>query len=188
MKRLLFLLLCIAQAAIAQKPCEYSANVVDSIGSYKASKDFVFYEKNFGGNSSQLFFSVALTDGLLTLNTQMISKSKDFMKAYCFDKNSKMFLQLANGKVVTLMHIDTENCGTSLRDTKGMSTRLHSGIFMFLKDSFEDLKSSPITMMRIRYATETVDYIVKSEFVSETDGKTYKPESYFIDTLRCFID
>lgn len=188
MRRLLLLTIFLSQAALAQNPCEYSTNVVDSLGSYKATKDFIFYEKNFGGTSSYLFFSLVLTDGLPTLNTQFITKSKDFIKAYCFDKNSKMYLQLANGKVVTLIHMDSENCGTSLRGPEGMTNRVHSGIFMFLKDSFEDLKSSPVTLMRIRYAAETVDYIVKSELVSEMDGKTYKPETYFMDTLKCITD
>lgn len=179
----------VAQAAIAQKPCEYATDVVDSIGTYKATKDFIFYEKNFGGTSSRLFFSLVLTDELPTLNTQFITRSKEFIKAYCFDKNSKMYLQLANGKVVTLVHIDSENCGTSLRDPKGGATnRVHSGIFMFMKDSFEELKKSPVILMRIRYGGETVDYIVKSEFVSESDGKTYKPETYFMDNLRCIVD
>ena len=39
-------------------------------------------------------------------------KSKDFLKANCFDKNSKLFLQLDNGKIITLLHLDQESCGT----------------------------------------------------------------------------
>lgn len=189
MKRFLLLMFVVAQSALAQKPCEFAADVVDSLGTYKATKDFVFYEKNFGGTTARLFFSLVQTDGLPTLNTQFITRSKEFIKAYCFDKNSKIFFQLANGKVVTLMHIDSESCGTSLHDPKGVySNRVHSGIFLFLKESVEALKTSPITMMRIRYSTETVDYIVKSEFVSESDGKTYKPETYFMDNLHCILN
>jgi hypothetical protein len=49
----------------------------------------------------QLYFfcTLSLTDGLPTLTVQSIQKSKDFMKANCFD-NSKLILQLNNGKIL----------------------------------------------------------------------------------------
>lgn len=169
----------------AQKPCEYSANVTDSIGTYKITNEYLMGEKNFAGTSSYIFFSLAQTDGLPTLNLQLIQKSKDFMRANCFDKNSKVFLQLQNGKVVTLMHIDQENCGTLIRDDKGFDNRVNTGIFMFLKDNFEELKKSPVNIMRIKYLTTTEDYIVKSELTSEMNGKAYKPDTYFMENIRC---
>jgi hypothetical protein len=169
----------------AQKPCEYSANVTDSIGTYKATKEYMINEKNFAGNSSYIFYSLALTDGLPTLTVQLIQKSKDFIKANCFDKNSKLFLQLNNGKIITLIHIDQENCGTMIRDEKGFDNRVNSGIFMFMKDSFQDLKSSPVSMMRIKYLTDTEDYVFKKEFKSELTNEIYNPETYFIDNLKC---
>lgn len=169
----------------AQNPCEYSTNVNDSIGSYKNTKDYLVYERNFSGTSANLFFSLALTDGLPTLNMQFIQKSKDFMKANCLDKNSRMYLQLDNGKIATLIHIDQDICGTSLGNDTGYNHRVMSGYFMFTKDAFELLKSSPVSLMRIRYTTETVDYILKEELKSELDGKTYSPGTYFMDTIRC---
>ncbi len=169
----------------AQKPCEYNTNVTDSLGTYKSTKEYMISEKNFAGNSSYIFYSLALTDGLPTLNLQIIQKSKDFLKANCFDKNSKLFLQLNNGKIITLIHIDQENCGTMLRDDKGFDNRVNSGIFMFMKDSFEELKNSPVSMMRIKYFTDTEDYILKKEFKSELTNEIYKPETYFIDNLKC---
>ena len=169
----------------AQKPCEYNTNVTDSLGTYKSTKEYMISEKNFAGNSSYIFYSLALTDGLPTLNLQIIQKSKDFLKANCFDKNSKLFLQLNNGKIITLIHIDQENCGTMLRDDKGFDNRVNSGIFMFMKDSFEELKNSPVSMMRIKYFTDTEDYILKKEFKSELTNEIYNPETYFIDYLKC---
>jgi hypothetical protein len=169
----------------AQKPCEYSSNVIDSIGTYKSTKEYLISEKVFGGNSNYLFYSLVLTDGLPTLNVQFIQKSKDFIKANCFDKNSKIFLQLQNGKIVTLIHIDQENCGNLIRDDKGFDNRVKTGIFMFTKDNYEDLKTSPLSLMRIKYFTDTEDYIFKKEFTAELDGKIYKPESYFIENIRC---
>jgi hypothetical protein len=171
--------------AFAQKPCEYSANVTDSLGTYKITTEYLMSEKNFGGSFSYVFFSLAQTDGLPTLNLQLIQKSKDFIKANCFDKNSKVFLQLQNGKIVTLMHIDQENCGTLIRDDKGFDNRVNTGIFVFMKDSYDELKKSPVNIMRIKYLTTTEDYIVKSELTSEMNGKTYKPDTYFIENMRC---
>lgn len=169
----------------AQKPCDYSVNVNDSIGTYKSTKEYIVNEKIFGGNSSYIFYSLALTDGLPTLTVQLIQKSKDFIKANCFDKNSKLFLQLNNGKIITLIHIDQENCGTMIRDDKGFDNRVNTGIFMFMKDSFQDLKSSPVSMMRIKYLTDTEDYVFKKEFKSELTNEIYNPENYFIDNLKC---
>ncbi|HEU0136958.1 MAG TPA: hypothetical protein VFQ50_06675 [Flavobacterium sp.] len=169
----------------AQKPCDLAADVKDSIGTYKETRDQLVYERNFGGTSSYVFFSLVKTDGMPTLNVQFIDKSKDFIKAKCLDKNSKMYLQLDNGKIVTLLHIDSENCGSTVRDDKQNNNRIMNGIFMFIKGTFEDLKKSPVSVMRIRYATDTVDYIIRPEFQSEMDGKTYSPATYFVDTLHC---
>jgi hypothetical protein len=142
-------------------------------------------EKNFGDASSYLFFSLALSDGMPLLNVQLIQKSKDFIKANCFDKNSKLFLQLTNGKVVTLLHIDQENCGTMLRDDKEFDNRVSSGTFMFMKDSFDELKNSPISIMRIKFLTDTEDYVLKKQFTSELTNEIYEPETYFIQNIHC---
>ncbi|SHH02983.1 MULTISPECIES: hypothetical protein [Flavobacterium] len=186
MKQLITLtLFLLTFTAFAQKPCEYSANVTDSIGTYKVTNEYLISEKNFGGTFSYVFFSLAQTDGLPTLNLQLIQKSKDFLKANCFDKNSKVYLQLENGKIVTLLHINQENCGTLIRDDKGFDNRVNTGIFMFMKDNYEDLKTSPVLIMRIKYLTDVEDYIVKRELVSELNGKTYQPNTYFMQNIRC---
>ena len=172
-------------SAFAQKPCEYSTNVSDSIGTYKVTNEYLISEKNFGGTFNYVFFSLAQTDGLPTLNLQLIQKSKDFIKANCFDKNSKVFLQLENGKIVTLIHINQENCGTLIRDDKGFDNRVNTGIFMFMKDNFDELKKSPVSIMRIKYLTDVEDNIVKRELVSEMNNKTYQPNTYFMENIRC---
>lgn len=189
MKHLIFItLLFLNLNLFAQKPCDLSANVNDSIGTYKATKDYIVNEHNFAGNSSYLFFSLVLTDGLPTLNVQTIQKSKDFIKANCLDKNSKIYLQLENGKIITLIHIDENNCGTSVRDDKSFNNIITTGVFLFMKDTFEDLKSSPVSFMRIKYTTETTDYIFKKELKSEMDGQVYEPGNYFMNTLHCITN
>ena len=184
-KAVLLLVLLISSTLFAQKPCEYSANVTDSIGTYKATKEYMIYEKNFAGNTNYIFYSMALTDGTPTLNINFIQKSKDFLKANCFDKNSKLYLQLNNGKIITLLHIDQENCGTLIRDEKGFDNRVLTGTFMFIKGTFQDLKSSAVNMMRIKYLTDIEDYIIKKEFQSELNSQVYQPETYFVNYLHC---
>jgi hypothetical protein len=184
-KAFIITLVFISCNLFAQKPCDYSANVTDSLGTYKSTTEYLICEKNFAGKSTYIFYSLALTDGLPTLSVQFIQKSKDFMKANCFDKNSKLFLQLNNGKIITLLHIDQENCGTMIRDDKGYDNRVMTGVFMFIKDSFEELKNSPVSMMRIKYLTDTEDYVFKKEFKSELNNEIYNPETYFINNLYC---
>jgi hypothetical protein len=69
-----------------------------------------------------------------------------------------------------------------------ISSRIIAGNFLFLKGSIEELKSSPIWEIRIRYATETVDFVVKKELISELMKETFTPETYFIDYLHCATD
>ena len=175
----------ISSQIFAQKTCDYSVNVKDSIGTYKLTKEYMIYEKNFAGNKHYIFLSLALTDGTPTLNLQMIQKSKEFMKANCFDKNSKLFFQLNNGKIITLLHIDQENCGTMLRDSEGFDNRILVGNFMFIKGTFEDMKSSPVNLMRIKYLTDLDDYVFRKEFTAEMDNQVYQPENYFINFFYC---
>ncbi len=72
-----------------------------------------------------------------------------------------------------------------VRDDKGYDNRILTGTFMFMKGSFEDLKSSPVNMMRIKYLTDMEDYVIKKEFQSELDNQFYQPETYFINNLYC---
>lgn len=182
---ILVLLFLISSNLFAQQPCEYSDNIKDSIGTYKLTKEYMIYEKNFAGNTNYIFYSLVSTDGMPTLKINFIQKSKEFTKAQCLDKNSKLFLQLNNGKVVTLIHIDQETCGSTIRDDNGFDNRLLTATFMFIKGSIEDLKSSPVNLMRIKYLTDVEDYVIKKEFQSELDNKIYKPETYFMNTLHC---
>lgn len=186
MKQVLFaILFLISFNLFAQQPCDYSDNIKDSIGTYKATKEYLMYEKVFAGNSNYIFYSLALTDGTPTLKISFIQKSKEFTKAQCLDKNSKLFLQLNNGKIITLLHIDSETCGSTLRDGNGFDNRILSATFMFIKGTFDDLKSSPVNLMRIKYLTDVEDYVIKKEFQSELDKKVYNPETFFINTLHC---
>jgi hypothetical protein len=186
MKKIVVLsMLLISTLLLAQKPCEYTENTTDSIGTYKSLKDYLMYEKKFAGNSSYIFFTLELTNGTPSLSINVIRKSKEFLNANCFDTNSKIFLQLNNGKIITMLFAGSENCGSLIRDENGFDNRLLNGTFMFLKGSIEDLKSSAINLMRIKYLSEIEDFVVKKEIQSELNGQNYQPESLFMNYLYC---
>lgn len=186
MKNTIITLLFLCSFSIyAQKDCEYNTNIKDSIGTYKLTNEYLISEKNFAGKSSYIFCSLASDNGFPILNVQLIQKSKEFLSANCFDKNSKLFLQLQNGKIVTLLHLDKESCGSLIRDDKGFDNRLTIGTFMFIKGSIEDLKSAPVNLMRIKYLTSVDDFVLKKEITSEMNGKIYYPETYFMNYLKC---
>ena len=168
----------------AQKECEYNSNITDSIGFYKSTKEYLVQEKIFGGSQNSIYFSLINSDGLLSLNVQTIQKSHDFIPAKCFDKSSKIYFQLSNGKIITLLSIGNESCGNAINNN-GENVRVLGNYFLFTKGSFEEIKSSPISLMRIKYSSETIDYVFKSELTSEIDKTTYYPENYFINYLRC---
>jgi hypothetical protein len=189
MKHLLFSITVLLNLNLyAQKPCEYSVNVKDSIGIYKETKSNIVHERVFGNTSSYVFFAMALTDDLPSLTVQILNKSKDFIQVNCFDKNSKVFLQLDNGKIITLISTDQENCGAPVRDDLGYNNRILSGTFMFLKGTLEELQSSPVSSMRIKFTTETKDYIFKKILISELTHEIYAPSTFFIDYLPCVIN
>jgi len=179
----LFLLLNLS--AFAQKPCEIDNDIKDSLGTYKSTKQYLVFERSFAGNSNNIYFSLVNTNGLFAVETQILQRSQEFIKANCFDNNSKIYLQLNNGKIVTLLYADEDTCGTLIRDDKNGNNRILTGTFVFAKENFEELKTSPVTFMRVKFAGETVDYPFKTSFVSEMDKKTYEPENYFINYLKC---
>jgi hypothetical protein len=181
---LIALFLILSLNTFAQTDCEFSSNITDSIGTYKSTKEYLMHERVFGNSQTSIFLSLINADGLLSLNIQMISKSSDFIAAKCFDKNSKIYIQLTNGKIVTLISPETETCGNAVINDKE-NIRILNGYFLFIKDNFEDLKTFPISFIRIKYAGEAIDYICKSELVSEVDKKTYAPDNYFMNYLKC---
>jgi hypothetical protein len=178
------LILFSSSIVFSQSDCEYFSNFTDSIGSYKSTKEYMINEKIFGGKKANIYFSLVNTDGLITLTFQSISSSQDFVTAKCFDKRSKIYFQLSNGKIVTLLAIDNESCGTPIRQNNE-NFRILTANFVFVKDNYEELKKYPINLMRIIYNNETVDYIINESLISEVDKVTYNPDRYFINNLKC---
>ncbi len=185
MKKLILLFL-FTQTIFAQKPCVLSENFTDSIGTYKSTNEFLVHERIFGGKEAFIFLSLLNNNGTPALNLKTIQKSDDFIKANCMNATTKLFFQLANGKIITMIHNNEDSCGTFHQNPDDKkNTRFTSGLFLFLKGTIEDLKTSPIQLMRIQYPSETKDYVMVREFMSELTQKINNPENFFIDNLHC---
>lgn len=183
---ILVLSLFLGLHSFAQKECEFTTNIKDSIGTYKETKDFLMDEKIFGGKSTYLFFSLINNDGTPLLKVQKITKSANFIGANCFDNQSKIYIQLQNGRIVTLLFGDQDTCGNLVRiEEQKLSTRVLTGNFLFMKGSIEDLNSSPISLIRIKYSTEIEDIVAKKQLTSELTSQNYSPENFFVNTLHC---
>ena len=165
--------------------CDYSSNINDSIGTYKSTKDYLISEKFFGSQKKLIYFSLTNSNGQPFLNVQFIEKNNDFIKVFCFDKNSRLYIQLEDGKIITLFHTNEMNCGTAIKDQQGVKTRINTGYFVFLNRTMEQLKQSPVALIRFKIGPENTDYIIKSNFKSEQDGQLYNPASFFINFLKC---
>ena len=91
-----------------------------------------------------------------------------------------------NGKIISLISSDEEACSVLTYDAKEQNNiRVLDGYFYFTKTNYEELKNSPISLMRIQFSGETKDYVLKSELTSETLKTTSKPDIYFMQFLNC---
>ncbi|MCY1235539.1 hypothetical protein D9M72_481580 [compost metagenome] len=70
-------------------------------------------------------------------------------------------------------------------EAQSANIRISSGSFLFMKNTMEELERSPVSLIRVKYATETIDYVMKKELVSELNGEKSYPENFFIDNLKC---
>ncbi|WP_291115485.1 hypothetical protein [Flavobacterium sp. UBA6135] len=187
MKRLLTLyFVLLTNLLSAQKNCDYAINETDSTGTYKSIKEYLLYERVFGSSENYILATLSSYNGTPYLNFKLLQKSSEFIKATCLSKKSKIYLQLENGKIITMLHEDNEVCGNLFKNEEDKkNVRLLEGNFYFLKNSIEDLKKYPISLMRVVYGTETIDYVIKKELDSELLKQFFRPESFFMNYLHC---
>ncbi|RWX01478.1 hypothetical protein [Flavobacterium cerinum] len=187
MKKLfLSLLLGLSFIANAQEDCQYTIVTTEENKEIKSTKEYLMHEKVFGNTSQFMFFSLSNNDGVPLLNFQMLAKSKEFPKSYCLDKTSKIYIQLLNGTIITLISALDEQCSSLIYDnTEKNNIRILTGTFLFTKGSLEELEKYPISFIRVKYVNESVDYPMKKELQSESMSKKYFPESYFMNFLKC---
>ncbi len=152
----------------------------------KKTNNVLVYERVFGNSKELVFFSLINSDGIALLEVQQIQKSTDFIPSFCVDKNSKIIFQLENGKFVTLIHSKNNVCSTLNYDNESKSNiRILTSYFYFARENFEELKVSPLSIMRIKYVGDKKDIILKNKIESEMMKETYIPSNYFIDYLHC---
>lgn len=187
MKNFLSLLLLFTLSVNAQKKdCIYDVKEKTDSTSLKVLPNVLVHEKIFGNTNEYLFFGLLNNNGVPMLSIQQLQKSKDFIKTSCLTKSSKIILQLTNGKIITLLSADEEICSELMYDAEAQNNiRILTGYFYFTKTNYEELKNSNITLMRIQFSGETKDYVLKSELISETLKTTSKPDSYFMQFLKC---
>ncbi|MFL9845541.1 hypothetical protein [Flavobacterium rhizosphaerae] len=174
------------QAQQQNDDCQLTIETTEEGDEIKSTKDYLMYEKVFGDTSQFLFFSLTNSAGTPLLNFQLLSKSKGFTPQVCLNQNSRIFIQLTNNKIVTLISAVEEQCSALVYDTNEKNNlRILTGTFLFTKGNFEDLEKSAVSFIRVQYATESVDYPIKKELTSETSGTVYQPETYFINHLKC---
>ena len=187
MKKIAFITLLFPLFTTAQiNDCIYEVEEKTDSTSLKILPEVLIDEKIFGHTNEYLFFSLLNIDGVPMLKLQLLQKSKDFIPTKCINKTSKIIVQLKNGKIVSLIANLDENCSVLNYDEKeNNNLRILTGYFFFGITNYEELKNSPIILMRIQLAGDTTDYVLKSELNSETLKTKSYPDRYFMDYLKC---
>jgi len=183
---LLFLLFISLQAVAQQKIEEGKIDFHEKNDSINIKKtvEYVMDEKIFGNKKEILNFSLLNDNGVLYLHTQLIEANSDFIPAKCIDKGGKIFIQLLNGKIVTLLSTADVCSQLVVNPDNHSNTRVLANYFLFSKNNFDDLFSTPIAMIRVNFGTEHKDYVPKKALVSELTQFEYSPENYFINNLK----
>lgn len=180
---LLFTNLSFAQV----KPCDFEINVATDTSSTKVLKDKIIDESIFGNTTSFLTFKLFEVDGILGVNFQYLQKSKDILTPICIDKNTKILLDLSNGKQVKMINsTELETCNELQYDAISKNNvRILSGFFYFTPENFQDLKTEKVYLIKITANTGDVNFVIKPELNSEIYNEKSTPDTFFIDYLKC---
>ena len=183
---LLFLLLSTISINAQTKDCLYDIEEKTDSTSLKTLPHKLMNDKIFGNNKEFIFFGLLNSDGVPMLSLQQLQKSNDFIPTSCLSKNSKIVFQLINGKIVTLIHAFEDVCSDLNYNTDEKNNiRILTAYFYFTKNNFEELKNSPISLVRIQFSGASKDYVIKTELTSESLKIKTNPATYFIDYLKC---
>lgn len=180
-----FALFFVFALGFSQIPCNYDTQVVDSIGTFRAIKEQMMHEYKFGKTERYLIFSLGNANDIPFLSLQLIEKSDSFLKTRCFDEKTKLYLQLENGKILPMIFAGDDVCSQLLSTENGINTRILQGNFLFVKGTPESLKESKLSMIRIKYVSESIDYPVRNVLASELMQAQYQPSTFFIDYMHC---
>ena len=169
------------------KACEFEIDIATDTSSTRVLKDKIIDESIYGTTTSFLTFKMFEVDGVLGVNFQYLQKSKDFLSPICIDKNTKIFLELANGKQVKLVNsTEIETCNELQYDAVNKNNlRVLNGFFYFTPENFQDLKTEKVYLIKITANTGDVNFVIKPELNSEIYKEKSTPDTYFMDYLKC---
>lgn len=169
------------------KICDFETNVVTDTSSTRVLTDEIIDESIFGNTTSFLTFKMFEVDGVLGINFQYLQKSKDILSPICIDKNTKIFLELSNGKQVKLVNAtEIETCNDLQYDEKNKNNvRVLTGFFYFTPENFQDLKSEKVYLIKLTANTGDVNFVIKPTLNSEIYKTKSTPDTYFIENLKC---
>ena len=170
-----------------EKICDFETNIVTDTSSTRVLTDEIIDESIFGNTTSFLTFKMFEVDGVLGINFQYLQKSKDFLTPICIDKNTKIVLELANGKQVKLVNsTDLTTCNELQYDAINKNNlRVLNGFFYFSPENFTDLKAEKVYLIKITANTGDVNFVIKPQLNSEIYKTKSKPDTYFIENLKC---
>ncbi len=170
-----------------EKLCDFETNIVTDTSSTRVLTDEIIDESVFGNTTSFLTFKMFEVDGVLGINFQYLQKSKDILSPICIDKNTKIYLELSNGKEVKLVNsTDLESCNELQYDALNKNNvRVLNGYFYFSPENFQDLKTEKVYLIKITANTGDVNFVVKPILNSEIYKTKSTPDTYFIENLKC---
>lgn len=189
MKKIIFYLLIFSTSSFAQsRDCMFEVNEETDSTYTKVLPEKIIYESVFGSTTRFLSFKLYNIDGIMGLNFQYVQKSMNFLSSTCIDKDTKIYLQLSNGKEVKLInYLDQETCNSlNIDPISKNNIRVLNGYFNFTKENFEYLKTEKVYLVRIVTITGEERFIINSELKSEINKETSHPDQFFIEYLPCF--
>lgn len=169
------------------KICDFEMNIVTDTSSTRVLTDEIIDESIFGNTTSFLTFKMFEVDGVLGINFQYLQKSKDILSPICIDKNTKIFLELSNGKQVKLVNSsEIETCNDLQYDPVNKNNvRVLNGFFYFTPENFQDLKTEKVYLIKVTANTGDVNFVIKPTLNSEIYKTKSTPDTYFIENLKC---
>ena len=100
----------------------------------------------------------------------------------------KLFFQLSNGKIYTLINANEGSCDKFIyNESEKENNRFLEANYLFLKNDFEDLKKYSISLMKINFSSGAVDYVLPKEIISEKVEAISRPEDFFRDNFDCIF-
>ncbi|CAM3875304.1 MULTISPECIES: hypothetical protein [Flavobacterium] len=187
MKKIVLLFILIPLFHVAQtKDCIYDLEEKTDSTLIKVLPKKLMYERVFGDSKEFIQFGLMNNNGVPTLIYQLIQKSTDFIPTNCLNKSSRIIIQLDNGKIISLLSINEALCSTLTYDEVDKSNiRILTSYFVFSKTNYDELKKSPISIIRIQYSNGGKDYVIEKEIQSELLKATFRPNQFFIEDLPC---